>query len=41
MRERKEYYHNYVKKINKKSVYKYIYENRQMSKQQIVQDLTM
>lgn len=41
MRERKEYYHNYVKKINKKSVYQYIYEHRQMAKQQIVQDLTM
>lgn len=41
MRERKEYYHNYVKKINKKSVYQYIYEHRQTAKQQIVQDLTM
>ena len=41
MRERKEYYHNYVKKINKKSVYQYIYEHRQMAKQQIVQDLSM
>ena len=41
MRERKEYYHNYVKKINKKSVYQYIYEHRKTAKQQIVQDLTM
>ena len=41
MRERKEYYHNYVKKINKKSVFQYIYEHRQTAKQQIVQDLTM
>ena len=30
-----------LKKINKKSVYQYIYEHRQTAKQQIVQDLTM
>ena len=30
-----------LKKINKKSVYHYIYEHRQTAKQQIVQDLTM
>ena len=42
LRERKEYYHNYVKKrLIRKSVYQYIYEHRQTAKQQIVQDLTM
>ena len=30
-----------LKKINKKSVYQYIYEHRQTAKQQIVQELTM
>ena len=30
-----------LKKINKKSVYQYIYEHRKTAKQQIVQDLTM
>ena len=30
-----------LKKINKKSVYQYIYEHHQTAKQQIVQDLTM
>ena len=30
-----------LKKINKKSVYQYIYEHRQTAEQQIVQDLTM